>query len=159
MFSFSGRDLLPLPWLQSGLDQPSTCPTVNRVYLHRECPGRPCSGRIPASNVDYSCLSALSPQAKPQVRWSHGSSSVFEGFLLPVGFSSWPEGFSLPVGFSSWPSGFLLPVGFSWWPSGFSSSPVGCFWGLEVCSGTLWDSGYLQTQNCHSLTREMTKEK
>lgn len=74
---------LPFPWAL-----PSTGPPVDRAYLHRECPGCPWSGGVPASSESHSCLLPLSLWVKPGVRWSPGSASVPEGFAwLSEGFA------------------------------------------------------------------------
>lgn len=84
----------PLPWSEDTLVQPSPGPAgLWTLYLHRECPGHPWSGGVPASSAAHSCLSPPPLWAEPQVRLSPGSASV------SVGFSSSPAGFAwLPVG-------------------------------------------------------------
>ena len=76
---FSERGSLPSAWAPRRPTQPSTCPPVHTVYLHRECPGHPWSAGISASSAAHSCLSAPSPLAKPPVRRSSGFASGSEG--------------------------------------------------------------------------------
>lgn len=52
------------------------CTGTDSVYLRRECLGHPGSGGPQGSSAALSCRSAMSPGAKPGVRWSLGSASV-----------------------------------------------------------------------------------